>query len=173
MIMASSIFMAGCLEPGSNRGYGTLQIPCPRDMEIADLLQAWMKHGEPERKVAAEQIREDQRFVLLAYSERMASLAVRNRDRRLILMGLVALGIDGWRGDWRDNAAIVCLHYDAAKRIGVPAETVFTEAAKWLSAKVTDALQSFLGRSGEDRSLAAMGYVAAADADGFRYQRTW
>ena len=157
----------------NNQPYGLLPIPSQRDAEITSLLHAWMTMDEPSRKAALTQITDAQRWTLLAYSERMATLAVRNEGREHILMGLLALGLDGWRGDWRDNAVIICLHYDATKRIDVPAETVFAEAAKWLPAKVADALQSFLARSDEDKSLAAMGYVAGADAYGFRYQRTW
>ncbi|MEJ1968710.1 MAG: hypothetical protein WDN03_08800 [Rhizomicrobium sp.] len=61
---------------------------------------------------------DEQRFTLLAYSERMASLAVREHNKGLIILGLLALGIDGWRGDWRDNAVLISLHYDAAKMLG-------------------------------------------------------
>ena len=172
--MVTDIFgSARWLIGGETDGYGTWPIPHRVDTEITGLLQAWMKQDESGRKAAAEQISEDQRFVLLAYSERMASLAVRSRDRGLILMGLVALGIDGWRGDWRDNAVLICLHYDAARRIGLLPEHLFEEAAKLLPEKPAEAVRSFLRRTDGEKSLEAMGYIAATDADGFRYQRTW
>lgn len=154
-------------------GYGTWPIPHRVDAEITGLMQAWMEQDEPKRKAVAEQIKEEQRFLLLAYSERMASLAVRNHDRDLILLGLVALGVDGWQFDWRENMVLLCLHYDASRRIGAAPADLFEEAAQLLPKMPADALRSFLRRSEEGRSLAAMGYVAAADADGFRYQRTW
>jgi len=156
-----------------NVGYGPLPIPQLRDDEITDLIATWLKLNATERQIAAQSVMETQRFTLLAYSERMASLAVRNRDSEKIFFGLLALGVDGWRGDWRDNAEILCLHFDAAERIKVIPAQVFERAASFLSLKVATALRSFIQRSPEDRSLEAMGYAAAKDNDGFRYLRNW
>jgi len=103
----------------------------------------------------------------------MASLAVRDRNREHILLGLLALGLDGWRSDWRDNLLVVPLHYDAARRIGLCPDEIFEEAAKLLPEKPSSGLRSFLGRSEEDKAVEAMGYIPATDADGFLYKRTW
>jgi len=164
---------ADWLKAENNKGFGALPIPQPRDAAITQLLQAWMVLDEPTRKTAAENILEEQRFTLLGYSERMASLAVRKHDQELIILGLLALGVDGWRDDWRDNAAIITLHYDAVKKLGASPESTFEKAAILLPAKSANALRSFLRRSAEDKKLEAMGYVAGTDADGFRYKRTW
>jgi hypothetical protein len=172
--MSTNIFAtADWLRVKNNPGYGTLQIPQPRDREISELLRAWIALEESSRKVAAQGILEDQRFTLLGYSERMASLAVRDHNPEWIILGLLALGIDGWRGDWRDNAAIICLHYDAAKKLDIQIESTFEKAAVLLSMKAGNALRSFLRRSAEDKTLEAMGYVVGSDVDGFRYKRTW
>lgn len=157
----------------SNIGYGTLPIPSSRDEEITQLIEAWIKLDEGVRQIAAQQIMESQRFTLLGYSERMASLAVRTRDHKKIFLGLLALGVDGWKGDWRDNAEILCLHYDAAKRTGVIPGQIFEKAASFLPLKVATALRSFMQRDPADQSLEAMGYSAAIDGDGFRYKRDW
>ena len=98
-------------------GYGTLPIPHRFDAEISSLLRAWLALDESSRIAALSQVSDEYRWTFLAYSERMASLAVRDRDKDHLLLGLLALGLDGWRGDWRDNAAIVRLHYDAALRM--------------------------------------------------------
>ena len=154
-------------------GYGAWPIPHRIDEEISALLRSWLSLKEPLRKVALSQVTEDYRFTFVAYSERMASLAVRDRNSEHVLLGLLALGLDGWRGDWRDNAAVVCLHYDAAQKIGLCPDDLFEEAAKTLPDKPANALRLFLRRSEEDKSVEAMGYSAATDADGFRYKRTW
>lgn len=161
------------LRAENNSGYGTLPIPQPRDEEISALLRSWLSLEEPVRRAALSQISEDYRFTLIGYSERMASLAVRDRNREHILLGLLALGLDGWRDDWRDNASVVCLHHDAAQRIGLCPSNLFEEAARLLPNKPANALRSFLRRSEEDKAVEAMGYLAATDADGFRYKRTW
>lgn len=157
----------------NNRGYGTLPIPQHRDVEISNLLHAWLNIDESSRIASLLQVPDEYRFTLIGYSERMASLAVRDRNREHILLGLIALGLDGWRDDWRDNATILCLHYDAARRIGVKPKDLFEEAAVMLPEKSANSLRSFPRRSEADKSLESMGYSVGADADGFRYQRTW
>ena len=156
-----------------NNGYGLLPIPHPRDDEIKTLILRWIAFDVTSRQQAAAAIKEDQRFTLLAYSERMASRAVRDKNAELVFLGLLALGLDGWRNDWRDNAVLLCLHYDATQKAGAQPDAVFARAAGLLSDKVATALRGFLRRSPEDKSLDAMGYEEGRDDDGFRYRRTW
>lgn len=157
----------------NNKGYGTLPIPQPRDAEISDLLRAWLALDAPARMATGQGLLQEQRFTLLAFSERMASKAVRDANPEWISLGLLALGIDGWRGDWRDNAALIALHYDASQRLGIEPDMTFERAALLLSDKVANALRAFLRRSADDKSLEAMGYEAGVDGDGFIYKRTW
>lgn len=161
------------LNAESNYGYGTMPIPTPRDMEICCLLRSWLKLEKLTQMVELSSIPEEYRLTLLSYSERMASLAVREHNKEYIFLGLLALGLDGWSNEWRDNAALVCLHYNAAQRIGLPPNGVFEEVAKLLPPKPAEGLRSYLRRSEEDKSLQAMGYILGTDGDGFRYQRTW
>jgi hypothetical protein len=173
--MSTNLFAAAeWLTVRNNHGYGPLPIPQPRDTQISELLRSWMALDAPTRQASARGILPEQRFTLLAYSERMASLAVRTRDEELIILGLVALGVDGWQlGDWRDNALVVALHYDAAQRIASDAASVFEKAAALVPPEPAKFLRSFLQRSAANKSLEAMGYVVGTDGDGFRYQRTW
>ncbi|MGH8021736.1 MAG: hypothetical protein ACREIA_26330 [Opitutaceae bacterium] len=164
---------ADWLSVTENNGYGLLPIPHPRDDEIKALILRWIALDVASRQQTAAAIKEDQRFTLLAYSERMASRAVREKNVELVFLGLLALGLDGWRNDWRDNAALLCLHYDAAQKVGAQPDAVFARAAGLLSDKVATALRGFLRRSSEDKSLDAMGYEEGRDDDGFRYRRTW
>jgi len=172
--MAMDLFEAAYwLRVVDNQGYGSLRIPSPRDDQITTLLRTWIALDAKDRLAAAEGIREDRRFTLLAYAERMASLAVRERNQDYIILGLAGLGTDGWRGDWQDNAAIISLHYGAAGKLGLPPQPVFETAAALLSANPALALRSFLNRLPQDKTLEAMGYIAGQDDDGFRYERTW
>lgn len=172
--MAKDIFnTAKWLVSEETNGYGTWRIPHEFDIEISKLIQRWLNLDELSRNAALSQISEDYQFVFLAYSERMASLAVRDHNREYIFLGLLALGLDGWRFDWRENLLVVCLHYDAAKRIGLNPDELFEEAAKLLPNEASKGLQAFLRRPEKDKSLEAMGYVTTTDADGFRYERMW
>ena len=166
------IASAEWLRAENTRGYGNLPIPQPLDDKITDLLRTWTALSRSARSAASLRVREDQRFTLLACSERLASLAVRTPDMEKIFFGLLALGVDGWRFDWRDNVLVLSLHYDAAQRLSA-AEPVFERAAVLLCPKVATALAGFLRRTPADKSIGAVGYVAGSDDDGFRYLRTW
>jgi hypothetical protein len=172
--MSKRVFAgADWLRAENFRGYGPSPIPGRLEFELSTLLRKWLALDEPSRLAALNDISDQYRRTLAGYSERMASLAVREHKPEHILLGLVATGLDGWRGDWRDNAMVLCLHYDAAQRIGHNAADLFEEAARVLPEKAATALRSFPGRSEDDKSLEAFGYVADADADGFRYVRAW
>jgi hypothetical protein len=164
---------AAWLSTSNNEGYGLLPLPTGRDEEISALIRQWMTLNVAERRETPCSIGDEQRTTLLAYSERMASLAVRKSDGELILLGLLALGLDGWRTDWRDNVLLLCLHFDACQKIGIEANDIFKHASTLLPSNVGSALTAFLNRSPEDQSLDVMGYKESSDSDGFRYARTW
>lgn len=165
---------ADCLKSSNNRGYGRLPIPQPRDAEIGALLERWASLDAPARRTAAQQLALEQRDVLLAYSERMATMAVRHGDDELILLGLLALGADNLElGDERDSLLIVPLHNDAALRIGADPVAIFERAAALLPEESASVLKSFPQRPDDTKTIQSMGYIASADADGFRYMRTW
>jgi hypothetical protein len=170
--MNEDLFASDLLRGENDPGYRRSRIPVPRDAEITKLLKTWMALDEPVRRESASRI-SGQPAMLFAYSERMASLAVRERNEELLLLGLLALGVDGWRVDYRDNLTIVPLLYDAAARIGVDPEPIFERAAVMLYGKASDGLRTFLHRSARDRSIEVMGYAVEADDNGFRYKRTW
>src|SRR5690348_3364216 len=157
--METRLFTAEWLRREKNVGYGKLPIPQPRDLQITDSLQRFRNMDEPSRQRELEALRDDDKFVYLAYSERMASLAVRRADRDLIVLGLIANGIDGWRDDSRDNILVLSLHYDAATRCGFKPDDVFNEAAAYLAKRPADGIRAFPRRSPRDRSLDAMGYT--------------
>jgi len=157
----------------NNAGYGPQPIPVARDFQVRELLEAWLALKEAERAIASANVLEDQRLTLLAYSERMASLAVRTSDQSGIYFGLIALGIDGWRFDFRDNLTVVALHHDAALRMGASPAAIFNRAASVLPLRSARGLRDFSARNPGDQTPEAMGYIAGTDSDGFRYKRTW
>jgi hypothetical protein len=158
----------------NNIAYGRQLIPHPRDEKITRLLKDWMDLDALGRTKSRSYISEQQQNTLRAYCERMASRAVRDRNEELILLGLIALGMDNWgTGDPRENILLLPLHYDASLRIGVSPASIFEKAASLLNGEPADAYRAFLRRPERDRSLQAMGYIAGNEADGFRYIRTW
>jgi hypothetical protein len=161
------------LNSSEYRGFGPMPIPIPLDIRISDLLRSWMQLDKESREAATLEFKKAYWTIFLAYSERMASLAVRKCDRELIVLGLIALGIDGWRYDWRENMLLLPLHYDAGLRCGFSSKDAFEESAGYLSQEPAKGLGAFLIRSEHDRSIEAMGYQIGSDTDGFRYRRNW
>jgi hypothetical protein len=171
--LRNPLFDVDCLNVSNNRGYGPLPIPTLRDEQISSMLRKWALLDEFSRRSTSGRIDDDTRPTLLAYSERAASRAIRERECEQIFLGLLALGVDGWLGDWRENTLLLCLHFDAAKRIGVEPKIIFGDAAKLLSASVGESLRRFIRREPKDQTFESMGYEESADSDGFRYRRTW
>ena len=161
------------LEGTSTNGYGTWPIPHDLDQSITALIGDWCDLGDEQRIGESSTITARQCQTLLAYSERMASKAVRTRDSECIRLGLIALGVDGWRTDWRDNIMVLSLHARSSEIIGADPSTLFGEAGQCLAPNVQRSFELFLQRDPEDRSIEAMGFTESRDEDGFRYKRTW
>jgi hypothetical protein len=164
---------ADCLQQENLCNYWKSPLPHPIDKQIGELLRAWMALSEDDRRESASRISQFQSDVLKGYGERMASLAVRERNEEFIHLGLVAIGVDDWRFDYRDNLVIVPLHYDAAKRIGADPDAIFERAALCLYGNSASGLRSFLRRTPHDKTIGVMGYAVDSNEQGFRYRRTW
>ena len=164
-------FDLAILKSANNKGYGQERLPVARDTEIRDLLRECEENGQLAE--LRQQLDSDHFPALRCFAERNASLAVRSSNPGLIRIGLLALALASLSENSRDTFLILPLYYDAARRLKVDAEWLFRSTARAVSEKAADALGRFLDRSVEDKSLAAMGYLAAADEEGFRYQRQW
>jgi hypothetical protein len=53
------------------------------------------------------------------------------------LEGLLALIVEDYRVDWRDNLTRLAVLYDAAARIGISPDEVFSEAASFVANEVS------------------------------------
>ena len=148
-------------------------IPVPTDVEIAAIVREWISLDRDARMTISAGLCERQSDRLLAFSERVASLAVRERNPDHVFVGLVALGVNDWKFDDRENLLVVPLHYDACARIGADPAALLESAAAVLPPRSATGLRAFGHRNERDRSIAAMGYEAGTDEEGFRYKRLW
>ena len=162
-------------EPTQRRfdGYGPSSVPSSLDVDVQNFVDTLRSGGPPAVASAIERASEAGRRVLRAYSERMATLAVRRRDASLLVRALVAAVVGGLYQNDREALLVMPLIEDGAKRIGVQPPTLFEEAAGLVGHPGTVNLVLWLGRKPEDRELSAMGYAVGEDADGFRYVRAW
>lgn len=157
----------------NSAGYWTSPIPSHLDESISESLRHWIKWSSESRAEARSHLGDHEGGFLRGYSERMATLAVRERSPKLIFLGLVALGLEGGRFDWRENLLVISLHYDAANRIGEDADAIFREAAALFEAEIGNAIMEYANRSPEGKTIKSMGYEANGDGDAFQYVRNW
>lgn len=146
-------------------------IPCPFDAEISKFVCMFMQATPDERLQVISNFRPENSGFLFAFSERMAALGVRERSKQKLLEGLVALVIEDYKNDPRDN--IICLAplYHSATKIGVNPAALFAEAASYANSEAAGIIAHFPTRPAELRSLEAMAYKESYESDGFRYER--
>lgn len=159
------------LRPEANPGYLQAPLPTSRDGEIIALLSQVIA----EDRVAefAHQLLEQQGLVLRVFGERMASAAVRNKDPALLKTAAIGFLLDVSYSDVRDVLIVLPLFCDAIKRLKLNAKSFCKSVRAITGEQLASPLEKFLKRKEQDKSLEAMGYIASADADGFRYVRTW
>jgi hypothetical protein len=168
--MSSALFVADWLKGENNRDYGLAPVPDSRDEKIAQLVRTWVGLNEEGRREVQSLLSRQQSFVLQTFAERMASSSVRERNPESLLLGLLALGIEGGKSDWRENYLVVPLHYDAAQRIGANPIPIFENVINLVGGTFAEYLRKFLQNP---CPIEDMGYRIDPGSDGFRYQRTW
>lgn len=153
--------------------YPKRPIPCEIDALISDFVRMFMQASPPDRwQISAAVPPRDGAF-FIHFAQRMATLGVRDQSRQRLLEGLVALLIEGYKEDFRDNIISLGPLYDAALKINVAPQELFDEAAAYLDNGPARDIMEFPQREPGNRSLGAMGFIESSDADGFKYQRTW
>jgi hypothetical protein len=154
-------------------GYGPSALPDTRDKAVGDFVEGLIAAGPTAVTAALSSITDKARQVLCAYAERMASLAVRRRDRDVLLRAVVALVLGGLDENRLESLMVMAPIQDAAERLGLDLPELFEAASNVVGHPGTVNLMLWLTRKPEDRSLASMGFVVAEDGDGFRYKLDW
>lgn len=153
--------------------YSFRPIPDELDVIIGDFVRRFMQATLPERKRISDAVPLREGALLYCFAGRMATLGVREQSRQRLLEGLIALIIEGYKEDFRDNIIRLGPLYDAALKIGADPQVLFEEAAAYLSNAPARDIAEFPQREPEDKTLKAMGYKESSDADGFKYERTF
>ncbi|HEY9284950.1 MAG TPA: hypothetical protein VIP46_15950 [Pyrinomonadaceae bacterium] len=145
-------------------------IPSELDSKIGRLVRMFRDAPEGERKHFFKHDDEDTSWLLITFAERSAALSVREKSRDRILDGLLALIIEDYKVDPRDNLTRLALLYDAATKSGASPEELFSEAASYANNAVARSLLDFPRRKPADRSLKAFYYKEVEGPDGFKYE---
>jgi len=155
------------------QGYGPSKIPNEIDHTVSTFLENYIRLDQMERTKVKELLVRDHKFLLLAYAERMTSLAIRSKCRKRLLQGMFAMFVQIGIGDVREDVVILTLVHAAAVKLGLSPRDLFWDSARTFGLTDLSGLESYLRRSEIDKSLTSFGYVEGADADGFRLIRTW
>ncbi len=149
-------------------GYYERPIPCAVDSRIGRAVKAFTAAPPLWQAAFREAIDLDRADLLCAWSERMATLAVRLESPRPLVLGLVALSLADESGDG-EAQLVAPLHRRSAEKLGADAVRIFDEAAGLADLPGARWLRE--ARDSDDQVEDA-GYVEDEDADGFRYMRT-
>lgn len=157
----------------ANLGYLHRPIPCELDNKITAMLDLYKSGSLGTRLEIAAKISSKQTWGLLAYAERMAILSVRAKSRKFLENALLALVIEGFRVDVRENILMLSLINNSAIKIGVDAKQLFESAIGNVEPEIAQRIREFIGRPIENKSIQSMGYSEAMTSDGFSYVRNW
>jgi hypothetical protein len=156
---------------GEYDGYGPRPIPHPLDEPVEILLRAIRRDGPTGGEIISC-LDEEVGWVLLAYAERAAALAVRLGSLLVLELAIVGLGL-AQPGDYRDKLVVMPLPWRSTELLGESPHAIYAQIAAELPEPGRRDLLSFAQRSPPDQTLSVMGYREGADQDGFRYVRLW
>jgi hypothetical protein len=149
-------------------GYYGNSIPCGEDSRIGRAVKAFTIAQPVWQASFREGVDHDRADLLCAWSERVASLAVRLDSPRPLVYGLVGLSLAS-DAEVGEALLIAPLHRRSAEKLGASPGRLFDEAAGLTDLPGARWLRD--ARDSEDQVEDA-GYVEDEDADGFRYLRT-
>jgi hypothetical protein len=153
----------------SSKAYSKQPIPSELDLALIELVDAFRKANPLRRFLIKRRVSDQHSAILWVFSERMASLAVRERSTDRVLQGLSGLALEGCQEDYRDCVIRLAPLYDAALKIGASPNELFKKAASYGSGEAGKLILNYLKRTPENLTLGAMGYSEGETEDGFRY----
>jgi hypothetical protein len=148
-------------------GYYGHAIPCEEDSRIGRAMKAFTTAQPLWQASFREAVDHDRADLLCAWSERVASLAVRLDSPRPLVLGLVGLSLAS-DAEVGEALLVAPLHRRSAEKLGADPRRLFDEAAG-----LTDLPGARWLREARDseEQVEDAGYVEDEDADGFRYLR--
>lgn len=147
-------------------------IPVPLDEVLYDFIIAFAKADVRAQRRITERLTQRQRTRVTSLSVRLASMAVRNQDPELVVLGLIAQWL-GWPGvrDSRERVMRLAPMYQAALKLDASPAELFDRAATIVhDEEFRELLRAFDSRPEDKKSLKALGYREVMGPDGFRFE---
>lgn len=151
------------------RGYG-YKLPGEHDAKFVELAEQYAAWDEAARVAIRESVPDDCRLLLLGFGDRLAVVADRTANERLVFLSLIANSIEDFRHDERENVFRLALAHHVADKLGAPTSEMLEEAAALSSPRGAAALRAFINRPAELKSLQAMGIVEEETDEGVDYR---
>ena len=160
----------------SDRGPGAYYdrpLGCAADAALSALVDAFAGATAEERTKMIVAVPNAFAGNFMSYAIRMATVGVRERSRQHVLRGILAMAIEDFRSDWRENLMTLAPLNDAAARIGEDPVQLFDDAATLASPATAGHLRAFARRHPDLKALKAMGWAAVDGPSGFMYSFHW
>lgn len=149
--------------------YRMERIPNDLDQMVSDLIDIYLKASQDKRIEIAGNFNSYHSMTFIVYAERMASYSVRQRSRSDLMRGLLAIVIEGFKYDPRDDWTVLGALYHSAIKIGKDPSELFHEAANYADDLTAKYILDFINRNDLINILDVMYYDEGRDEDGFRY----
>lgn len=132
-------------------------IPGQLDYEFKELAEIYSSVAPDEAKEIRDITSDDIRPLILGFSSRFATIAVRNRDENSLKIALLVHVIEDFRIDPRENFLRLPVISHVAERIGLNVKKLFKWAALLASESTAKDLRSFSSQRPRARSLDSVG----------------
>ncbi len=150
-------------------GYDT-GLPGFFDKKFIELAEQYAQSGVAERERIRNKVEPDCRVILIGFSDRLAILADRTKDARLLFFALLAHSIEDFRIDDRENIIRLALVNHVAKKIGESPSELFYRVIRLSSPRAAKHLVSFNNRPENMKSLRVMKIAEIEGEDGSDYR---
>jgi len=159
-------------EPTQRRfgSYAPADFPDARDAVLDEYVTGLRRGGPSAVASAIAVVSETGRQVLRAFGERAATRAVRDQDRRILELGLIAMVVGGLDQNALEALMRMPLLEDAAGRLGLDPADVFEAVSDVVGHPGSVNLMVWLSRAPEDRTPECMGFEATGSGGSFRYR---
>ena len=171
MTSISPLVAIKCLDRVNSEEYRTSKLPSPVDNEILNICESYVKLEPTARQQVTAQLSDRARDTLTIFADRMTMFSVRQNQPSALMLGLVALEVGSFPGDWKEILMMLSLFYNSATRLGLDADDVFQNASQFCQdSYVAQLVIGFPKRLSADRSIEAMGFTQIDGPSGIIYR---
>jgi hypothetical protein len=150
-------------------GYGS-KLPGKYDFKFIELAEYYSKSNKVERERIRNNIDDEIRLLIIGFSDRLATVADRTANQKLLFLALLAHSIEDFRYDERENIIRLALVNHVAIKLKVQPSELFEKVIKLSSVNGAAILRDFNNRPPELKSIRTMGIIEEQTATGVNYR---